>query len=185
MTTRFWLDPGHSRFTVQAFATGMLALLGHSPVFAATDFAGEISFEDELIANMRLNLTINAVSLELQGNVRAADREEIIGQMRREVLETAAYPQITYQATVASSERVAAGRYRVRLAGALTLCGVTQSLPADAELLLFDDGIRLRGECLLRMSEFRVKPVTALGGAIRLKDEVTVFFDLGALPEGP
>jgi hypothetical protein len=34
------------------------------------------------------------------------------------------------------------------------------------------------------MSDFRIKPVTALGGPIKLKDEMKASFDIAALPEG-
>jgi hypothetical protein len=52
----------------------------------------------------------------------------------------------------------------------------------DAELLVFNDGVRLAGRSVLRMSEYGIAPVTALGGAIRLKDELRVSFDLAGLP---
>ncbi len=45
MTARYRLDPGQSRFTVQAFATGLLSFLGHSPTFAVRDFAGAVRFD--------------------------------------------------------------------------------------------------------------------------------------------
>ena len=44
MTVRYRLDPVRSRFTVQAFATGLLSFLAHSPTFGVRDFAGEMSF---------------------------------------------------------------------------------------------------------------------------------------------
>ena len=56
---------------------------------------------------------------------------------------------------------------------------------AEAELRLYTDGLRLIGSCPLRMSDYGIRPVTALGGSIRLKDEMRLSFDLVALPEGP
>jgi polyisoprenoid-binding protein YceI len=117
--------------------------------------------------------------------VSAADRKEIEGTMRRDVLETTSYPEIRYEATDVSSESVAQGRYRLRIGGRLALHGVTRSHPLDAELLVFDDGIRLQGESSLRLSDYRMRPVTALGGAIRLKDELKLSFDMAGLSEGP
>jgi polyisoprenoid-binding protein YceI len=103
--------------------------------------------------------------------------------MRREVLETAAFPEIKFAAAVVANERVSPGRYRVRVAGPLALHGVTRTQQADAELLIFDDGVRLRGESPLRLSAYGIRPMTALGSAIKLKDELKVTFDLAALPE--
>src|SRR5262245_59483144 len=146
MGNRYRLDPGHSRFTVKAFATGLLSIFAHSPTFAVRDFAGVMDFGDGQIAGLRLKLTVRADALELVDHVKPADRAEIEGRMRREGLETATYPEIRFEATVASSERVSPGRYRVGLGGPLSLHGVTRAHLADAELLVFDDGVRLRGE---------------------------------------
>jgi polyisoprenoid-binding protein YceI len=185
MGNRYKLDPGHSRFTVQAFATGLLSFFAHSPTFAVRRFAGVMEFDGDAIAGMRLLLTVEADGLELVDQVKAADRAEIEGRMRREVLETAAFPEIKIEAAVVANERVSPGRYRVRVVGPLALHRITREHAADTELLVFDDGMRLRGESALRLSDFGIRPVTALGGAIKLKDGLKVSFDLAALPEGP
>ena len=185
MATRYRLDPSHSRFTVQGFASGLLSMFAHSPTFAVRDFVGVIDFGDGLIANMRLDMTVRANSLDLVDNVKPADRADIEGRMRSEVLETAAHSTIGFRATVVSSERLEPGQYRLHLGVSVSLHGVTRSQPVDADLLLFDDGVRLHGESLLRLSDYGIHPVTALAGAIKLKDELQVSFDLAAVPEGP
>jgi polyisoprenoid-binding protein YceI len=184
MATHYRIASSQSRFTVQAFVTGLLSFLGHSPTFAVRDFAGIIDFAGDAIADLRLGVTIRADSLQVVDNVRPADRADIEGQMRRDVLEVATYPEITFQAATITADRVAQGHYRVRLRGPLALHGVTQNHSLDAEVLIFEDGLRLRGESSLRMSAYDIKPVTVFGGAIKLKGELHVSFDLVALPEG-
>jgi polyisoprenoid-binding protein YceI len=183
--TRYRLGPELSQFTVQAFASGMLSFLGHSPTFAVRGFTGTVSFEGDTINTMRLELTVRADSLELLDNVRPADQREIEGTMRGEVLETAAYPEIRFASAEVSGEPVARGHFRARIAGQLSLHGVTRPHAVDVEVLLFADGARLRGESGLRLSDYRIRPVTALGGTIRLKDGLKVAFSLAALPERP
>jgi polyisoprenoid-binding protein YceI len=141
MTARYRLDPGRSRFTVRAFATGPLSFFGHSPTFAVRDFSGLIGFEGGEVKGMTRELTINADSPELQDRVGDADRREIEGRMRREVLETAAFPEITYRSVHVAEEVTSPGRYRLRIDGRLSLHGVTRPHPVVAEL-----GVaRLRG----------------------------------------
>jgi polyisoprenoid-binding protein YceI len=184
MPTRYRFDPARSQFTVQAFAAGMLSFLGHSPTFAVRDFSGDVTFEGGRASGMGLQLAVRADSLQLVDAVSDSDRRDIEGTMRRDVLATAGNPRITYEAAKVAADVVAPGRYRLRVGGRLALRGVTRPLPVDAELLVFDDGIRLRGETALRLSDYRIRPVTALGGTIKLQDELKVSFDIAGIPEG-
>ncbi len=185
MTTRYRLGPELSQFTVQAFASGMLSFLGHSPTFAVRALSGAVVFEGDTINAMRLELAVRADSLELLDKVSASDRREIEGTMRGDVLETTAYPEVRFESAEVSGDAVARGHYRARVAGRLALHGVTLPHAVNAEVLIFADGVRLRGESVLRLSDYRIRPVTALGGTIRLKDELKVSFNLAGLPEGP
>jgi len=185
MTVRYRIDPGQGRFTVQGFATGMLSVFAHSPTFAVRDIAGVVGLDASAgLRNIDVDLTVRTDSLVLLDQVRPADREEIEGRMRREGLETAAFPEIVFHTLEFEAEPVDRDHYRVFLGGRLTLHGVTRPHGIEAELLIFSDALRLRGESILRMSAYQIRPVTALGGAIRLKDELSLSFDLIALPEG-
>ncbi len=179
---RYRIDPGRSRFAVQAFSAGLLSALGHSPTFAVRDFEGEVRLGDT-VQGLELVLTIRAGSLELEEGVSARDRQEIESRMRGEVLETAAFREIAYRGTVNQADTIGQGRYRIVIEGNLTLHGNTRPYRIDAELVVFADGLRLGGGGSLRMSDFGIRPVTALGGTIKLKDELRLSFDLAALPE--
>jgi polyisoprenoid-binding protein YceI len=180
---RYRFDPGKSRFTVQAFASGMLSFLGHSPTFAVRDFTAELRLDPGSPAGAGLEVIVRADSLELVDKVRPADRQEIEGRMRGEVLETAAYPEIRFEAAEVATYPVSQGQYRLRAVGRMALRGVSSRLALEAPLALYDDGVRLGGEFPLRMSEYRIRPVTALGGTIKLRDELRVAFDLVAWKE--
>lgn len=181
--TRYRLDAEESRFTVQAFAAGLLSFLGHSPAFAIRDFQGTIDFEDDLIAKMRLAMSVGANSLSVLGRVKLADRQEIEDRMRHDVLNTTLFPEAEFRAVSAATERIAPGDYRVRLDGNLTLHGTIRPFRLETELVMLGNGLRLRGQTELTMSDFAIEPVTALGGTIRLQDRVKLSFDLAARPE--
>jgi len=186
MLVRYRFDPTRSRFTVQAFATGMLSAFAHSPTFAVREFRGELRFETggPLPEHLAIDLAIPAGAIELQDRVSPADRREIHDRMRTEVLAESAHAEIEYRAADVPCEPLGRGRYRLRLDGTLSLVGVTSPQPVNAELEIFEDGVRLSGRCSLQLSRYRIKPVTALGGTIRLKDELTLSFALVAWPEG-
>lgn len=186
MTHRHAFDPARSRFTVQAFATGMLSFLGHDPTFAVRDFTGAVWFDPQALPGTTIELTARADSLALLDHVSPADRDEIEGRMRREVLETAAYPEITFRTDHVAAQSVGPNHFRLDLGGRLDLHGVVQPYRVQAELVR-DGGdgsaIHLRGQDRLEMSGFRIRPVTAAAGAIRLKDVLAVSFDIVGLPE--
>jgi polyisoprenoid-binding protein YceI len=178
MTLAYALDPEQSQLTVQAFASGLLSFLGHSPTFLVRDFRGGMRFPPETPGEATLEITVQAESLQLLDPVSPKDREEIEGRMRSEVLETPAYPTIAFAGTAASGGKLAENQYRALVEGRLTLHGVTNPLRAQGQLTLLDDRARLAGSFPLRMSDYRIRPVIALGGAIKLKDAVLVTFDL-------
>jgi polyisoprenoid-binding protein YceI len=181
MTAHYKFDPTQSRFRVQAFATGLLSFAGHSPTFAVHDFRGHLDLDSSKV--VAIELTARAEGLELLGNFGATDRREIEIRMRRDVLQTSAYPEVMFEAADAPAAPIAPGRYRIQLDGRLSLHGVTNRHRMIAELQVLDDAIRLLGDCPLHISEYRISPVTALGGTIKLKDELAVHFDIIGLRE--
>ncbi len=185
-TLRYRLDPALSRFTVQAFAGGLLSFLAHSPTFSVRDFRGELWLDGDALASGGIDITVRADSLRLEDNVRPADRQEIEGRMRQEVLQSDVYPEIRFQSQEVSGARAGDNQYRLRIGGQLTLRGVTRTLRTEVTMAVFSDGVRLRGAFPLRLSDFGIRPVTAAAGAIKLQDQLQVTFDLAALPaEGP
>ncbi len=184
MRSVYRFDPPHSRLTIQAFATGLLSAFAHSPTFNVADFSGSLSLDPGRVADMSLELIVRADSLRLEDRVSDSDRREIEGRMRSEVFDASRYPEMIFRTGQAAADSMGPGRYQLRLDGDLTLRGLTRPHRMIAELIVFKDGLRLRGEDSLRMSDHGIKPVTAVGGTIRLKDDVKVAFDIGALPEG-
>lgn len=184
MKVSYRFDPAQSRFTVQAFATGLLSFAGHSPAFAVRDFRGRLGFEPDAMTGMTLELSAHVDGLELIGRFSDSDRREIETRMFRDVLQSASYPDASFQADETAADPIAPGRYRLRSVGPLSLHGVTRRHRLDGELQVADDALRVLGECPLRLSDYRIGPVAALGGTIRLKDELKIAYDIIGLREG-
>lgn len=176
----FSIIPNRSRFTVRAFAGGALSAFGHNPTIAIRGFSGEVRFSPDAISDSSLRMTINAESLTLADAVSEKDKRDLERTMREEALEIARYPEIAYESTAVSGNKLFAGRYRVAIEGNLTLHGVTRLCPLDVQLIASPDTLRASGEFSIRQTDYRIKLVTALGGAIKLKDELKFSFDLVA-----
>jgi polyisoprenoid-binding protein YceI len=180
---RYTIDAGASTFTVQAFAGGLLAGFGHNPTIAIRDFAGEARFVPGTFADASVRVVVEARSLRLVDDVSDKDRREIERTMLEDVLETNAYPQITFESTSVSATRVAEGRYKARVIANLTLHGVTRNgIWIQAQVQAEGDLMRARGEFTLKQTDYGIKLVSVAGGVIKLKDELKFTFDVVARP---
>lgn len=177
--TRYRLDAGRSRFTVQAFADGLLSLFGHNPTIAIRDFEGEAESADDTLEASKLFVKVNADSLALTGDVKEKDRLEMEQVMREHVLETGRFPEIIFESTSVNAGRLSVGHYRVRVIGDLTLHGVTgRNLRIQAEVKHTDDGLRAQGEFTLRQTDYRIKLVSIAGGVLKVRNELKFSFDI-------
>jgi polyisoprenoid-binding protein YceI len=178
---RYRLDAGQSRFTVQAFAEGLLSAFGHNPVIAIRDFGGEVEFVPGTLEGARVRMTIKADSLAVTDDVKEKDRLEIERMMRDDVLEVSRHPEIVFESKSVTASRVREGLYRARVIGDLTLHGVTQpNLWIQAEVTFGDDTLRARGEFSLKQTDYKIKPVSVAGGTLKVKNELKFKFDIVA-----
>ena len=93
-------------------------------------------------------------------------------------LDVARYPTIRF----ASTRVVDEGQGRLRVTGRLTLRGVTREVTFPATVALESGALRGRATVTFLQSSFGYRPYSALLGAIRNKDEVTLHVDLVARP---
>lgn len=179
----FTVDGRASRFTVQAFATGLLSAMGHHPTIGVRDLAGEVKFEPEQEHAGGLRLSIKSSSLSVQNDVSDKDRREMERLMNQEVLETAKFPEITYEASDISIKSMGGALFSASLNGTLNLHGVSRNLTIPARVALLGDMFRASGDFTLSQSDFGIKPVSVAGGALKLKDELKVSFEIVARKE--
>ena len=178
---RYLIDASASTFVAQAFATGLLSSFGHDPKISIRAFEGEVSFTHTglSVEGARINISIQAESLEVMDDISEKDKNEIRRKMYEEVLETDRFPEIIYQCSRISASG-SGERYWVALNGELTLHGVIRSLPISARATINGGSLRASGEFSIKQSEYQIAPVSAAAGAIRLKDEVKCTFDIVA-----
>ena len=175
------LVPEESSFTVQAFAEGLFSAFGHDPVIAIRGFSGEAQFVPGTFEGASLVIKVNPESLTVINAEKEKDRLEIERTAREQVLEVDKYPEIIFTSNNISANRMAEGRYRARIIGDLTFHGVTQkNIWISPEAYLTGDSLRAQGEFSLKQADFGIKPFSAVGGTIKLKNELKFSFDIVA-----
>ncbi len=177
---RYVIDGRSSRFTVQTFATGMLARMGHNPTIGIRDFSGEMKFNPEKLEAGSFHLVIKSASLSVQDDISDKDLREIERLMKLEVLETAKFPEIVYDAPSVSVTKMADALYSATLNGNLALHGVTRNQPIAVRVALFGTMLRASGDFTLDQTDYNIKLVSVAGGALKLKDELKFSFEIVA-----
>jgi polyisoprenoid-binding protein YceI len=171
------LDAAASKFSVQAFAEGLLSAFGHDPVIGVREFQGEASFVPGTFENASLRMSVNANSLSVVNDLKEKDRQDIERTMRDEVLETGRYPEISFESNNVSLSRIKEGHYRARAIGDLTLHGVTQkNVWISGEVTATNDGLAARGDFSLKQTDYKIKLVSVAGGTLKIKNEVKISF---------
>jgi polyisoprenoid-binding protein YceI len=176
----YTIDPGISRFTVRAFASGMFSAFGHNPTLAIRDFEGEATFSPDAVDDARLVLRIKAGSLAVTDKMSDKDRRELESTMNQDVLETSRYPEIVFESSKVSASKAGDGQFLVNMVGTLTLHGVSNSQPIATRISLTGDLLRAHGEFTILQSAYGIKPISVAGGALKVKDELKCAFDIVA-----
>jgi polyisoprenoid-binding protein YceI len=176
----FVVDSRASKFTVQAFATGILSAMGHNPTIAINRFSGEVDFSPETLDCRNFKLSIDAASFAVQDDISDKDRREIDRITNDQVLEATKYPMILYDASVVQITKLEEALYLAALNGTLNFHGVIRNQPLTARIAVFGEMLRASGDFTLRQSDYQVKPVIVAGGAMKLKDELRFSFEIVA-----
>jgi len=177
---RYIIDGRASRFTVQAFATGMLARMGHNPTIGIRDFSGEMKFDPDKLQAGSFHLLIKTASLSVQDDISDKDLREMERLMKVEVLETEKFSEIVYDASSISITKMADALYSATLNGSLTMHGVTRNQQIAVRVASFGTMLRASGDFSLDQTDYNIKLVSVAGGALKLKDELKFSFEIVA-----
>ena len=174
------VDAKASRFTVQAFVTGLLSAVGHNPTIGIRNFSADVHFIPEALQGSAFRLSIKANSLSVQDDISDKDRREIERLMNEQVLEITKYPEVLFEAPVVSISKLGDSLYSAALDGNLTLHGVTCRQPVTARIAVFGSMLRASGNFTLKQADYQIKPISIAGGALKLKDELKFSFEMVA-----
>ena len=161
------IDAAKSVMTVHVCKAGVLSAFGHDHEIDAPIARGSVDVEGR-----KVELHVDARALRVRDpKASDKDRREIQANMLGpDVLDAENHREIAFQSTRIE----AAGPGAWKVSGDLTLHGETR--PASVEVQ--ERGGRYSGACRFKITDFGIKPVRAAGGAIRVKDEVQMEFDI-------
>ncbi|HEY9524474.1 MAG TPA: YceI family protein [Thermopolyspora sp.] len=167
------------RLLVKTARSGLGAKAGHDLTIEATRWRGEATVDVVGPAGARVTVEVDTDSFEVRegtGGIKpltAADRAEIVKTIRQKILHTDRHKTIEFR-----SARVEGSPESFQIEGDLTIAGETGPLTVRGGLT----GDRVTGSAIVVQSRWGIKPYSAFFGALKLRDEVEVEFDVALTP---
>jgi len=179
-TVTYTLDASRSKFMAHANRSGLLWFKGHSHHLAASDFSGRVELTPQTITPASLRLVVKAASLHETGADFTDQQKQIINKELHDiVLLPDQYPDIIFQSTSVTAKPAASGGgYDVKLAGDLTLHGVTRRIEIPATVTLNGDEMRAVGKFSINRDDYKTKATSAAHGLVRVDNTVKFEFDI-------
>ena len=174
------LGPQSGRLLVHTTRTGLGAKAGHDLTIEVTRWQGHATVDAATPANSSVTVTIEVDSLEVveaSGGVvplTQADRAEIKKTLGK-ILHTGQHPTITFR-----SRQVDGSAESFTIDGELTIIGVTHPVTVQGRVT----GGRVVGGATVVQSRWGVRPYSGLFGALKLRGEVSVDFDVALAQHG-
>ena len=177
----YLVGPQSGRLLVKTARAGLGAKVGHDLTIEVTRWHGNVVIDAANPANSSVTVELDVDSFEVRegtGGVKPltdADRADIKKTLRGKILDIRQHPTITF-----GSSQVSGTAESFRIDGDLTIVGVTQPVTVEGRLAAG----RALGSAVIVQSRWGIRPYSAFFGALKLRDEVEVHFDID-LTSGP
>lgn len=168
--------PEESSVLIHVGTAGMLGFLGHEHEIVAPAISGTVDLD-------RLDPARSTVVVEFQTSaLRVTGKGEPPGDVPEvqrtmlsdQVLDVEHHRSIVFRSRQITAGKEATGRIPVVVRGALTLRGVTRSVIVTGTVSVAGETLTMKGAAQLAQTDFGLRPITAGGGAVRVKDQLDV-----------
>ena len=169
-----------SLLDVETERGGLFGFMGDDHLVRAREFEGVVRYDPDDPAASSVEITIFADGLEVLTPAGSDDLAEIDVSMREQALRVDEYPTIHVV-----SRSVESRDDGVRVTADLTLVGVTREITLDVDDVVEGDTLRATGDFEVKQRDFGIEPFSKVGGAVKVKDEITFRIDAVAVATAP
>ncbi len=173
------MQPVTAQQRVDFLPESSLTIAGDSNQSEWTVTADSLYGSVEYTADDEGNPVVSAVELHVISRQIKSYKSPIMDRLMYRALKTNQYEEIVFELT--GAQMVAGddpGSFTISATGDLSIAGVTNEITVDVEGRRADGGgYRFVGSYEMKMTDFGMKPPTALFGALHTRDAITVQFD--------
>ena len=177
----FKIDPAQSVAVIEVRRAGSLARLGHDHVIASHDLRGYAALREgraDLYVPLD-RLVVDEPALRAEAGFDTVPSEADIAGTRRNML-TRVLDVEKYPFALVAVSGVVPGANDPVASVALTLNGATRTMRVPLQIKSGTGDISVSGHLALKQTDFGIVPLSILGGAIQVEDEVTLHFEIRA-----
>jgi polyisoprenoid-binding protein YceI len=156
-----------STITVRVGKAGLFSGFGHTHTITAPVDRIAVDSKSKTATITVLAKDMKVVDTEVSDKDRAEIQATMLGP---KVLDVQKFPEIRFTSTRIGET----APQRFRVFGMLQLHGVTKRL----EFPVSGTPEHYAGKAMLKQTDFGIQPVSAAGGAVKVKDEVEIDFDI-------
>lgn len=173
------IDVHHSSITVHVERAGFFSFAGDNHEIRAPLLSGSVN---EAESKREVELVVDTARMQVLDPKASADTRAKVQQkmLGPDVLDVARFPRIEFHSRTVTPLNGARlknpGDVLLRIAGDLTLHGETHPIEFEAT----GANGHYHGSAKLKQTDFAIKPITIAGGAVKVKDEVTIDFEIFA-----
>jgi polyisoprenoid-binding protein YceI len=177
------LDPTTSVIQIHVATSGALGFMGHSHLIQTPIEHGNFVYYPGDRGRSSLEISVDTKALAVMDpKLSAKDRSEILATMRSDrVLGVEQYPKIIFKSVKIQQ----LDGNRLQISGDLTIRNQTNLVTVEATLEQAGEKLKATGESRFKQTTFGIKPVSAGLGAVRVKDQLEISFEVfGQLKPG-
>ncbi len=154
------------RIEIQTSVEGPLSFVTTSPKLLASKIQAQV----DLNSTPQVQVLVNADSLKvISEKISSSDHSRILKAVSDKILKIDQFPEIHFVSTVASI-RDSCYPFSVVVMGKLTINGISKEI----DLVFKHTKNSLLCQASILQSDFKIKPLTGMGGSLRCKDKLDV-----------
>jgi len=177
----FRVDTQSSRALIDVGKTGAFSFAGHTHEVEAPLSSGVVHLDPDTLSRSDVRLEFNAAAMRVTGKGDPpADVPKVTEAMLGpQVLDVKQYPSITFESTAVTATGTLPS-LTLSVAGKLTIRSTTKPVTASVAMKVDGTTLTATGRFTIKQTDFGIKPISAGGGAVKVKDELTINFTIAA-----
>src|SRR5215468_1429526 len=177
----FTVDTQSSRALIDVGKSGAFSFAGHTHEVESPLTSGVVHLGPDALARSDVRLEFNAAAMRVTGkNEPPGDVPKVTEAMLGpQVLDVKKYPSITFESTAVTATGTLPA-LTLSVAGTLTIRSIAKPVTVPVAVKVDGATLTATGKFTIRQTDFGIKPISAGGGAVKVKDELTIAFTVTA-----